>query len=191
MNQNKKASLYSTGFCLLTGVVTLIVATNATISFGPSLLAQVPPAPAVRAIVVLDPSAQGARRYVVVSIDGTSYYGELIPPDAATTRPTPEGTAALESAARSYISGIPEYHRAVERALRGPAPPKTEAEMFRLASSERDARAAGMGTALGSALRSSGALDASGRVVDPIRAADVWGRAAGALEATLRAHTGP
>jgi hypothetical protein len=168
----------------------LIVAFVATISFQ-GLLAQSPPGQVVRAIVVLDPAAQGARRYVVVSIDGTSYYGELIPPDAATTRPTPEGAAALESAARLYVSGIPEYHRAVERALRGPDPPRTEQAMFKLASSERDARSAGMGTALGSALRSSGALDASGRVVDPVKAADVWGRAAGALEATLRARTGP
>jgi hypothetical protein len=79
----------------------------------------------------------------------------------------------------------------VERALRGPDPPRTEPALFKLASSERDARAAGMGTALGSALRSSGALDASGRVTDPVKAADVWGRAAGALEATLRARTGP
>jgi hypothetical protein len=169
----------------------LAVACVVALATGPALLAQVPPAPTVRAIVVLDPAAQGARRFVVVSIDGTSYYGELIPPDAATTRPTPEGAAALESAARSYISGIPEYHRAVERALRGPDPPRTEPEMFKRALAERDARSAGLGAALGSALRSSGALDASGRVVDPVKAADVWGRAAGALEATLRARTGP
>lgn len=138
---------------------------------------QVPPG--APAIVVIDPYATGNPHQVLVQVGGAIYWAQIqgppsqpqpgpiapAPADPNPPAPAPPSTP-LALIAQKYLYWIPEYHKQMADALRNDPSIATEADMGKRLIELRDRVGNPMGDALAREIRTSTALDASGKIVD-------------------------